>query len=268
MIKSLLNFLYKKILVQRNYSETMQEVPLPHDFVSIETLMLDNRIIYKIKFKGIADNSHKYFHIYNSMNIEIEKCLYNEVEGVILDLTELSYEWGDNMSHILNIEFDGKSIPLAAVISDVNREGLTSLVRDELFSHPANLLAENINEAHQILRNQFLLEIFSNKYKVELPQGYSCINLNGIEFELNGVQWTSFLPAELDSETKRILDAFPSKKHCIPIAFDGFGNTIIAAPAIGKGPYGYDYFEIDSNMYNCTKMNTELNLYDLYNNTF
>lgn len=63
-------------------------------------------------------------------------------DGIVLDLTELRYEWGDEMAGVLfycsnhSIEQD-QSIPVAVVTSDLNREGLTSLVRDEM-SQPIN----------------------------------------------------------------------------------------------------------------------------------
>ncbi|TWU50704.1 hypothetical protein Poly51_39970 [Rubripirellula tenax] len=70
--------------------------------------------------------------------------------GVILDLRELAYEWGDMMvnpfaaGHKHYVDAD---LPVVAVISDLNRVGLTSLVADEMQSDPTNLLFETMETA-------------------------------------------------------------------------------------------------------------------------
>jgi hypothetical protein len=74
----------------------------------------------------------------------------------ILDLRGLKYDWGDMMIAIFAaphdyIRLDGESFeyPIAAVVSDLNRKGLTSLVRDEMFEDPKNLLFETIELAYE-----------------------------------------------------------------------------------------------------------------------
>jgi len=70
--------------------------------------------------------------------------------GVILDLRELAYEWGDMMANLFGAghkHYVDADLPVVAVISDLNRVGLTSLVADEMQSDPANLLFETIETA-------------------------------------------------------------------------------------------------------------------------
>lgn len=79
-------------------------------------------------------------------------CCYPQ--GLILDLSELKYEWGDMMSEVVwppynLISVSDKEIiyPFAVVISDLNRTGLTSLVKEEMMEKPNEYLFETFNEA-------------------------------------------------------------------------------------------------------------------------
>jgi hypothetical protein len=64
--------------------------------------------------------------------------------GVMLDLREMAYEWGDLMQR----PFDAHEyLPIVAVVSDLNREGLTSLMRDEAEIDPATVLFESMEDA-------------------------------------------------------------------------------------------------------------------------
>jgi hypothetical protein len=81
--------------------------------------------------------------------------------ALILDLRELTYEWGDMMSGVFSTPkiFDllGKhefSSPLAVVISDRNREGLTSLIREIQNADPAEVLFESLDEAVSSIERQ------------------------------------------------------------------------------------------------------------------
>jgi hypothetical protein len=84
--------------------------------------------------------------------------------AAILDLRALSYAWGDRMQNVLDTPqrwheplhplrraFGGPRVPdrfpLAVVVSDLNREGMTSLVRDEMRLDPTALLFESVDEA-------------------------------------------------------------------------------------------------------------------------
>jgi hypothetical protein len=68
--------------------------------------------------------------------------------GVVLDLRELSYEWGDEMQEVLaGARNPRRSLPTAVVVSDLNREGLTSLVTQEMLAAPADWLFDTVDDA-------------------------------------------------------------------------------------------------------------------------
>ena len=74
----------------------------------------------------------------------------------ILDLRGLKYEWGDMMSQLFVPPHDLFSLgeepvdfPFAAVVSDLNREGLTSLISDEMSMDPAIILFDTIELAYE-----------------------------------------------------------------------------------------------------------------------
>jgi hypothetical protein len=74
----------------------------------------------------------------------------------ILDLRKLKYEWGDMMCSLFNPPHELISLteeeveyPFAVVISDLNREGLTSLVSQEMSEDPATILFDSIEAAAQ-----------------------------------------------------------------------------------------------------------------------
>jgi hypothetical protein len=89
--------------------------------------------------------------------------------GVVLDLRELSYEWGDMMSQVLGRTLFEKAappemiaqpgprvsasamasrpIPTRVVVSDHCREALTSLVRDEMQDEPERWLFDTLENA-------------------------------------------------------------------------------------------------------------------------
>jgi hypothetical protein len=88
--------------------------------------------------------------------------------AVILDLRAFEYRWGDRMQnvlwapqrwyepiHPLRAVFTGgtvpKEFPVAVVTSELNREGLESLVRDEMKLAPEKLLHTSIEDAAQAL---------------------------------------------------------------------------------------------------------------------
>lgn len=73
----------------------------------------------------------------------------------ILDLRGLKYEWGDMVSVLFDAPHDFISLgevsfeyPIVAVISDLNREGLTSLVRDWMSEDPTKLLFDTMELAY------------------------------------------------------------------------------------------------------------------------
>ena len=72
----------------------------------------------------------------------------------ILDLRKLKYEWGDMMCVVFNpphefisLTDDPVEFPFAAVISDMNREGLLSLVLEEMSGDSTKLLFDSMETA-------------------------------------------------------------------------------------------------------------------------
>lgn len=71
-------------------------------------------------------------------------------QALVLDLQEMSYEWGDQMVRPLGAgqgHYVDADLPTAVVVSDLNREGLTSLVRDEMLADPSEWLFDTLEEA-------------------------------------------------------------------------------------------------------------------------
>jgi len=70
--------------------------------------------------------------------------------GVILDLRDMSYEWGDMMLCPFGAGFRyyvDSDLPIVAVVSDRNRKGLTSLMVDEADTDPSTILFDTIETA-------------------------------------------------------------------------------------------------------------------------
>ena len=71
-------------------------------------------------------------------------------DAVIMDLSELKYEWGDEMTGVLMAAqgyYVEAEFPTTVVVSDKCREGLTSLVRDEMSKDPKQWLFESLPDA-------------------------------------------------------------------------------------------------------------------------
>lgn len=75
---------------------------------------------------------------------------------LILDLRNLKYQWGDMMIEIFAPPHDLTSMtqekvgyPLAAVASDLNRYGLTSLIMEEMQGNPKDILFETLDDARK-----------------------------------------------------------------------------------------------------------------------
>jgi len=83
-----------------------------------------------------------------------------EPSGLILDLRELSYSWGDLMvmpfcvHPDLTIREQLVPFPTVAVISDLNRVGMTSLVKDEMLADPDSILFDSVDDAAAEIERQ------------------------------------------------------------------------------------------------------------------
>lgn len=79
--------------------------------------------------------------------------------AIILDLRELHYVWGDTMAYLFQNPYPPPSseaqkilgggwvCPVLAIVSDACREGLTSLVQQEMLKDPSKLLFNSLEEA-------------------------------------------------------------------------------------------------------------------------
>ena len=103
-----------------------------------------------VAFDGAAGNSHEHIGTFAFMNAMIAAGLAAwRPAAVILDLQRLQYWWGDEMHDTLTSPRDefGRALPTAVVVSDLNREALTSLVADEMGGDPRSLLFESLEAA-------------------------------------------------------------------------------------------------------------------------
>ena len=84
--------------------------------------------------------------------------------AVIFDLRELRYEWGDELTRLFSVKpqtfhpeyvfdqilsptLESYEYPIAIVVSDLNRKGLTSLVAQELRKRPEDFLFDTLESA-------------------------------------------------------------------------------------------------------------------------
>jgi hypothetical protein len=100
-----------------------------------------------VAFHGEAGNTHAHIGTFAFMDAMIAAGVAAwQPMGVVLDLRGLRYAWGDEMARTLagaGIHED----PPAVVVSDLNREGLTSLVKEELGGRPEKWLYESLDDA-------------------------------------------------------------------------------------------------------------------------
>jgi hypothetical protein len=93
--------------------------------------------------------------------------------AVVLDLRAFKYSWGDEMQNALSAPqrwygtvspvraaFSGDKlpteIPLAVIVSELNRDGLASLLREQMHEDPSALLYESIDDAFGALDKRLL----------------------------------------------------------------------------------------------------------------
>ncbi len=95
---------------------------------------------------GCANNSDA---IYMDAMIRAGIAAFDPV-GVILDLREMAYEWGDMMLCPFSAGsryYVDSDLPIVAVVSDINRKGLTSLMIDEADIDPSTVLFDAMDAA-------------------------------------------------------------------------------------------------------------------------
>lgn len=114
-------------------------------FASCPLPSLPDDEVLIVGFEGEAGNSHEHCGTFTFMRAMITAGVVAwDPTAVVLDLRRLAYEWGDDMLRVLDVEGDA---PVAVVVSDLNREGLTSLVEEEIPGRPEDWLFESIEEA-------------------------------------------------------------------------------------------------------------------------
>lgn len=115
-------------------------------FGSCTVLSMPYSEVLVIAFEGYADNAHEHHGTFAFMRAMIAAGLAAwEPSAVVLDLRGLAYEWGDDMHRVLAVVEGFR--PLAIVASGLNREGLTSLITQEMFAQPKDWLFESVGEA-------------------------------------------------------------------------------------------------------------------------
>ena len=78
-------------------------------------------------------------------------------QALIIDLRQMTYEWGDLIARAIDAgagQYYDAPFPTAIVISDRNREGLTSLISQELFADPEKWLFDSLETAMQAVEEQ------------------------------------------------------------------------------------------------------------------
>ena len=110
-----------------------------------------------VAFAGEAGNSHEHCGTFSFMDAVIAAGIQAwQPCGLVLDLSRLRYEWGDEMQRTLEIGsswYRGK-FPTAVVVSELNRAGLTSLVTKEMDQEPDEWLFETIDLAVSAVDSQ------------------------------------------------------------------------------------------------------------------
>ena len=137
-------------------------VPLHSGFCSSSTCVIDSKKVVVIKIRGIAN------HIYDTLSARLVKELTDEQPaGLIVDLREVQYSYGDDMGRVLCPagEYDVPHCPMVIITSELNRDGLTSLVRDEWFSKPVLWLVEREEEAWALMQSKLRHEDRKRKRK-------------------------------------------------------------------------------------------------------
>jgi len=117
------------------------------------------RELLVIHFSSKTDVNHDDLCLMNAMKLAASNIWFPE--AIILDFRNLWYKWGDTMEFLFQSPYmacdtplqkifasqGGERILIKAVCSDKNREGLTSLIRDEMEEDLTQVLFESLDEA-------------------------------------------------------------------------------------------------------------------------
>ncbi len=70
--------------------------------------------------------------------------------ALVIDLRKMTYEWGDLIAMAIAAgqdQYIDAPFPTAIIVSDHNRTGLTSLIRDEILGNPSEWLYNTLKDA-------------------------------------------------------------------------------------------------------------------------
>lgn len=131
---------------------------LSQDFYRFHSVEVTNEKVMIAAFSGEAAATHELIHVFSVMDKALEELLDSEhPTGIILDFRGLKYEWGDEMARTLSVPsiLMERDFPVAVITSELNREGLMSLVRDEMMCKPADWLTDSKEAAIALLKKKF-----------------------------------------------------------------------------------------------------------------
>jgi len=136
-------------------------------FYTAELRLDPPRNVLVITFKSEENVKYKDLVFMNAMKLAGAEIWHSA--GIILDLRELRYLYGDWMDCLFRSPFPEVSItlrkifgeepeggfPIVAVVSELNSAGLISLVEKEMFKEPAKFLFNSVEEAAAAVESQW-----------------------------------------------------------------------------------------------------------------
>jgi hypothetical protein len=134
-----------------------EPTPLRRDFFEGRSVSVGASKIALATFRGEAAATHELLHVFPAIEDAAVALLEAErAAALILDFRELKYDGGDEMGRTLSdLSWRyGSTFPVAVIVSDLNREGLTSLLRAEMGSDPAEWLVDSEKAAIGLLRSK------------------------------------------------------------------------------------------------------------------
>lgn len=69
-------------------------------------------------------------------------------QGIILNLRDMKYSWGDMLQSVFYVaDSISKDFPISIIVSDLNREGIISLLKKEMFEDPSKWIYVSLEDA-------------------------------------------------------------------------------------------------------------------------
>ncbi len=81
---------------------------------------------------------------------------------LVLDFSKLTYSWGDNMTGVIGAAralnllgvWEDEEIPLAIVVSEMCREGLATLIDNEMSLSPRDYFVESVESGIELVKSR------------------------------------------------------------------------------------------------------------------